>query len=509
MKHTKLLTIIALLLCVATLFVACGGNGDKGNEPTAATTEAGGNGNGNGGGNNAGTPEENKAALIAGVNATLTNLTSGENSTEDLIPTEKLAEVYDLVKAVKLSGSANVTMDNVTINDYINAKVQDGVIYLDVQEEGTMLFFIEEDLKIVPLYMNEEGVYEGDKYSVTDLLANFTPDMEDGGAAGALLTTKVTLPEFTAADLSDLGNNEFQINNEYFKKAAYAYLEQFMNAIGKENGATDAEIQEQITVSKTMIDEVLSKVTIELKIGMANKQIASVDLLVEVKTAYSGEAMDYEPFKLEVSLGFENGVANAFSFKLAQPSLDGSKTIEQGASLKILSKNGEICGAEVTLDMVNEDTYITGVNVQEGDNYKYYDLRGDETLHLEATLDFSKQAVGETFADITYTLKQDNMKAYTWDETIYEDVYDQAVTDQYAFVADNSLTVKGVVTEAGATVNIEILSKEDGEITTDGKLEVLLSETVTDFPEITDAIIAEKDQTIEEYLAYINGEVVA
>ncbi|MBR2927444.1 MAG: hypothetical protein IKC31_07700 [Clostridia bacterium] len=528
MKQTKLLALIAVLLCMSMLFIACGGT-NGGEQTTEATTTA-----------NpdtpltpptvSNTPEANQAALVSGINELLTNASSDETpSVEDVLTDEALAELYDEIAAITLEAKVDATQGEQTLTNFATLQIKDGILYVAAPNQGAFLLFLEEDFKAVFLQQDPEtGKFVGDGWNVSDLIPNF--DSINGGVISPFMSEipeeddapefKFDIPEFTADDLTMTKDNVFSVKKEYIQKVAHAYIEQYLGFKAEQEGATDAELQEAMTYAKGMIDAAIDAITFQLDVTMKNQKLLALDLLAEVKEAIDTEDFELDAFKIEVSFAMNEGaeLPQKLAITAALPQGEDGALVTQSASLEILYQGDDICGAKVKLDVTTVEDYLGSeweeklvTHPEKGDYYESedFDIYGDTNVKLDLMLDLSKtENAGDQFANVTFNQTTTNVKAYTWDKETYEQILDQAATEKYqaAYLSDTTFTVVGDTTEEGWTVSIGMLEKQNGEAVTDMTLTARITETVTNFPEITEEILKTKEDALAEYDRIIASE---
>ncbi len=245
MRKSKLFILIAMLLCIAMLLIACG---------ESETPPADNN-------NPVNPPAEDIAAAAeaAKKDAVVNYLTpaDGGNDTTEM-PTITMPEMqdvsagaYNVLKGFALNGALAVNIPGVVEGMEMNVALKDGIIYLtNLDGSNGRYMVIDNGLNLTMLSEGEEGIFAR-VIDFTDALAfqledvkNFIP--EEG-------ITLPTLPDPTAEDLVVEGNR-VSFTTEYLLKCTIIIAKQVNVIMGGTESEPPAEVVAQLQKNLEGID---------------------------------------------------------------------------------------------------------------------------------------------------------------------------------------------------------------------------------------------------------------
>ncbi len=334
MKKSKILVLIALVLCFSMLFVACGGN--KEGEGTPTTPPADNNGGA------VSNPETDIKMLVDRMNADPTAL-----AIEPAVYA-MLAGINAEVSDIKLNGEAIEDAPSIVA-------VKGGTVYM-AQGDEAVYVVIDDTLAALSIGVEGDNVYTE---LIADILADMDMDMDE-----------MDIPEeavvaIEASDLTNEGNGVYSLNKAYFEEA----IEKALKYSAGES-AEDPEVAEMIN---TYMD-IVKGCDIRLAYTVKNSAVVASEIALKVSEATGAKIAELagmpalgESYSGEVKLvfGLTNDVPTSVNaeVKLYMPvdmSSDSVTFVDVNGTVSLDLANLAAMKADVTYKMINKQYTVNG-----------------------------------------------------------------------------------------------------------------------------------------------------
>ena len=400
MKRSKILVLIALLLCFAMLFVACGkkDNDGEATTPDAEQTTVGGSDDSNSGGNS----ESDIDFLVGKLNA------------EPSLTSTKTA-LYNVFKGLDLEVS-EIKMDGADISEAIGAEfgkvaVKDGTVYIDA--DGAELYYIiDKSFAALQLGVAEDG--DGIwAYIEEDLLGDITGDLEDvleNADDSALADLKIE-----ASDLTDEGNGVYSLNKAYFKEAIESSLKKSAEAEG-----VDIENNKEVSTAVELVMDIIDSCDIRMAYTVKDSAVVSMELGFKIPESVAAELLEMsgmpdlgEKFGGEMKLvfGLTNDIPTSVSAEIDACLPMAGAARDEGAATP---GNGDIVYEEEDRETIVEFTFV---DVKGSVSVDINNLAG-----LKLDVDYTTTAKTYAVDGQSYVLKPDETMVMTGE-------FDAAITN--------------------------------------------------------------------------------
>lgn len=430
MKKT-LLALLALVLCMTMLLVACttdsGVNNEDANNNDNQTND---NQNNNDQNNNDPTKETlNKETLIDSFNKLdLYSIYKTINDgLEETINLESIQE-FDF-STVEQQVSGEVTQDGEVLAA-ISAAIKNGIVHVEYSqgEDGDETFmYITNGFEVIEFYRDFDGKWVADVYEeepdygwddeVTDY-TTYSEEEEDVDLLTSLfgidfeILKRITIPALTEANITEK-DGKLVINNAYFVDVVLANFDLLLEVVGSEGAPTKDEF-------KAELEEAIEMLGLEVAFEANDQTITAIYVSI---TPPETEEMGVESMGLSIKLSDNGKVLKSASVHVSVPTDELDYSNGFAVTLENTLNGDTITAAKLTaeLDVIEYDYSDDSEDVYDDNGYYYEYFAVCSKINAEI---FIEVPTADADAKLSVTASMNTEKVYKVSEYYSYETYE-------------------------------------------------------------------------------------